>query len=113
MKNTSVVYMTAIKPTTALDCVDLPMEDEGGNDCSYYKDNDYCTSHGYPTPAGCQVFANSTANDCRMPRGFDLSGGGRRNLGTDAAALQCCHCGGGNIVPPDNWGTASQIEVVM
>jgi len=91
------------EPVVLPDCVDLKFNDTMGNNCSVYEQLGWCSEHGYSTERGCAAWGLEAG--CDLPGGEDLE----VNLtlgGQDAAALQCCACGGGRHVAP-GWGASA------
>jgi len=107
--NSSKVYASDHPiPLPADSCTDMPFTDTAGEDCTQYT-AELCTSHGFPTAAGCTKWNTTYGAGCHMPSGSDANG---NPLGRDAAGLMCCVCGGGIRSPPSGWPSSS-LEIVM
>jgi len=79
-----------IDPAEKYECTNMPFIDSKGDGCDSYDGR--CNIHGYPTQAGCQLWYNSTCDaNSKLPAGNNTE----KNLGEEAAAIQCCSCGGG------------------
>lgn len=89
-------------------CTDNAFVDDLGFGCSDYETNNWCTHSGYPTNAGCEAWASNdppytcVESDPQTPRGKDGGADGQQ-LGTGAAGVSCCHCGGGTHTLPDGF----------